>query len=114
MPDIISPAHAHALLQKGALLIDIREPGEFAGESIPGSENMPLSSIATRKVEAGGKEVVFLCKSGARTQMNMAVLGKVGGQQSHIMQGGIMAWKSAGFATQSSAAPRKGLFGLFG
>ena len=40
----IGPAELKALLDQGeALVIDVREPGEFAAEHIAGAVNLPLS-----------------------------------------------------------------------
>ena len=33
------------LMANGAVIIDVRNPGEFAGGAAPGSENIPLATI---------------------------------------------------------------------
>ena len=44
MSNTISPIEAKRLIEeKGALLVDIREPDEFARERIEGARLMPLS-----------------------------------------------------------------------
>jgi len=92
----ISPARAKELTDQGAILIDIREAGEFASESIPGARNHPLSRLGHAALDAPGPVVVFLCKSGARTRMNAAALRSCVEAEAYILDGGIDAWKAAG------------------
>lgn len=35
-------------ISKGAVIIDVRSPGEFAGEDIEGSKNIPLGEISNK------------------------------------------------------------------
>ena len=92
----ITAAEAKQLVDGGALLVDVREANEYAGENIPGARNEPLSSIGRSPI-AGASAVVFHCKSGARTRMNAAALAGSTDAQAYIMDGGIEAWKAAGF-----------------
>jgi rhodanese-related sulfurtransferase len=48
----ITPAEAAALAAKGARIIDVREPDEFARRHIAGAVNAPLSRLD--RVDAGG------------------------------------------------------------
>ena len=109
----ISAVTAKGLQQEGATLVDIREPGEFAAQSIPGSRNVPLSTIANAKLEMQGKKVIFLCRSGARTTANAAALSRLAGPGAQVMQGGLMGWASAGLPTESNAPKRGGIFSWF-
>ena len=36
------------LLDKGAVIIDVRSPGEFSGGHVKGSKNIPLQSIESQ------------------------------------------------------------------
>ena len=84
------------LVDGGALLVDIREDHEYDDENIPGARNEPLSRIAGVEI-SGAPAVVFHCKSGARTRMNAAALAASTGADVYILDGGIEAWKAAGF-----------------
>ena len=101
---IISPERAVELVKAGAVLIDIRETAEHAGENIPGARHHALSQIdAQHPVQAGDKVLVFHCKSGARTKMNAGRLAASAGQcEAYILGGGIEAWKSAGLPTSAN------------
>lgn len=92
----IDAREAKRLVDGGALLVDVREANEHAGESIPGARNAPLSGIAGAAL-GGVPAVVFHCKSGARTRMNAAALASCTDADVYILDGGIEAWKAAGF-----------------
>ena len=105
---------AKGLQNEGAVLIDIREPSEFAAQSIPGSRNVPLSALANAKMDVQGAKVIFLCRSGARTSANDMALSRLGGPGAQVLQGGLLGWASVGLPTESNAPARKGFFGIFG
>ena len=46
---------------------------------------------------SGAPAVVFHCKSGARTRMNAAALAACTDAEVYILDGGIEAWKAAGY-----------------
>lgn len=50
----------------GALLLDVREPDEYASGHIPGSLNYPLSTLQSSLPEKGHPLFVY-CHSGARS-----------------------------------------------
>ncbi|MFM8747380.1 MAG: rhodanese-like domain-containing protein [Aestuariivirga sp.] len=92
----VTAAEARRLAAQGALLVDIREPGEYLGENIPGALNAPLSRLGETPVGAAAA-VVFYCKSGARTRMNAEALAASTDAEAYILDGGIEAWKAAGY-----------------
>ena len=92
----ITAAQAKTLVDGGALLVDVREVNEYTDENIPGAKNAPLSRIAGEKIE-GAPAVVFHCKSGARTRMNALALARCTDAEVYILDGGIEAWKAAGY-----------------
>ena len=56
-----------AELKSGAcILVDVREPQEYAAGHIPGAVNQPLSRFNPGRLPTG-KPVVLVCKSGARS-----------------------------------------------
>ncbi|MGE5548585.1 MAG: rhodanese-like domain-containing protein [Solirubrobacterales bacterium] len=89
-----------------AVLIDVREPNEYAAEHIPGATNIPLSAFDPAKVPVpeAGRKLVIHCRSGARCGMAAARMVMAGYQgEINRMQGGLFGWKSAGGATRSGA-----------
>ncbi len=92
----ISPADAKLLIDRGAVLIDIRDLDEHARERIPAARNRPLSKLREGSVGEGASAIVFHCKSGNRTRMNAPPLAKAASVDAFILDGGIEAWKKAG------------------
>lgn len=70
-----------ALVSNGALVIDVRTPGEFASGAIEGAINIPYDQIAGR---IGGVEpdtnrvIIVYCRSGARSDAAMKSLEQIG------------------------------------
>lgn len=81
-----------------AVLIDIRETDEHAREHILGARLAPLSAIDAHDFDRDHDKIaVFHCKSGMRTQANAAKLLGRGFREAYYLDGGIEAWKRAGF-----------------
>lgn len=97
----ISAVEAHSLLQKNAVLVDVREPYEIAAERITGSVELPLSQLARGKPAnlPQDKAIVFYCASGARTRSNAVALASLANGEAYNLVGGIAGWKRAGFQT---------------
>ncbi len=86
-----------------AVLIDIRESDEHAREHILGARLAPLSAIDTHDFDRDhGKAAVFHCKSGMRTQANAARLLARGFREAYFLDGGIEAWKAAGYGVHAN------------
>ena len=70
----------NALLEKGAVIIDVRTAGEYANGHIKGSKNIPLDIINGRVAELkkAGKPVITVCRSGARSGMAKGILASGG------------------------------------
>ncbi|CAJ1970343.1 unnamed protein product [Cylindrotheca closterium] len=58
-----------AALKQGAMIVDVRSPGEFAGGHATGAVNYPLGGLASKMdtLKQTGKPVVFCCASGGRS-----------------------------------------------
>jgi len=94
----LEPAEVQALLNQGALLVDVREADEHARERIPGAVNRPLAGLAS--LDVGDRPVIYHCRSGMRTQAHAGPLAEAaGGNDCYILAGGIDAWRKAGLPT---------------
>lgn len=91
----ISPAEAAARMKTGAVLVDIREPDEYARERIDGALSRPLSRFERARFHAPNG-VIFHCKSGGRTHANAAQLAAAADCEAFVLEGGIDRWRAAG------------------
>jgi phage shock protein E len=77
----ISPKDAHDLLSKGALVIDVRSPGEFNSGHLARAINIPLDEIefsAPRHVHDKNQALLLHCQSGMRSSMAKKKLNALG------------------------------------
>jgi len=99
---VISVEEAYALLQADeAVLIDVREAGEFAAARIDGAVLAPLSempAIWQALTFPAGKTIIVQCLKGGRSAQVCAFVGPTGpdGQAVVNLTGGIQAWHAAG------------------
>jgi rhodanese-related sulfurtransferase len=100
----LTPAAAADLVRRGrAVLVDVREPDEIAREAIPGAIAAPLSALETADLAAAaGREVIFTCRSGARTAAHCERLAARVAGPAHVLEGGLTGWKAAGLPTRTN------------
>jgi phage shock protein E len=69
-----------ALQAQGAVIIDVRTPGEFSGGHIHGSINIPVDSIRSKinDLKKKGKPVITCCASGMRSGSATSILKDAG------------------------------------
>ncbi|ADB38700.1 rhodanese-like domain-containing protein [Spirosoma linguale] len=62
-------ANIQDILSDGAVLIDVRSPGEFAGGHVKGAVNIPLDQVDARiaQIKRYNKPIVLCCASGMRS-----------------------------------------------
>lgn len=94
-----------------AILVDVREVGEFNEEYIPRSQLFPMSNLDPHVLPRGdGKKVVFHCKGGRRSEsVASRWASHTGSPDAYFMKGGIEAWKKAGFSTLSNLTHSKNI-----
>jgi len=97
----LSPREVQDDLAAGRLLlIDVREPAEFAAERIHGALNFPLSTFDPLALpKADDRSIVFSCGSGKRSAMAVERSRKAGHRIDAHLAGGLLAWKAAGLPT---------------
>jgi glyoxylase-like metal-dependent hydrolase (beta-lactamase superfamily II)/rhodanese-related sulfurtransferase len=80
------------------LLLDVREPAELTSQlgAIEGVVNIPIGSLAARLKELesyADREIVVVCRSGARATTGAQILMKTGFKNIAVLQGGMLAWR---------------------
>jgi rhodanese-related sulfurtransferase len=80
------------LVAKGAMIIDVRTKGEFAGGHIRGSINIPVDQLGKNlnKIKDKSRIVITCCASGARSSSAKSILKSNG--YSNVHNGG--SWQS--------------------
>jgi rhodanese-related sulfurtransferase len=90
-----SEGEGRALVQQGALLLDVRTPGEFASGHVQGAVNVPVQELeqkwASLKVPQD-RPVVIYCRSGARSARAKTMLEAMG-QKKVVDIGPMPDWK---------------------
>ena len=96
----VSPAQATLLINReDAMVLDVREPAEYAGGHIPKALPIPLGQLSKRLDELQrfkDKPIVVVCRSGNRSANACGILKKNEFPQVLNLSGGMSAWEQAG------------------
>ena len=89
-----------------AVLIDISEPAEYAAGHAMGARSVPLSGLETSRELPKNKSlpVVVVCANGSRAPRAVATLKKLGFANTHVLAGGLNAWRAANLPVEKTAA----------
>ncbi len=101
----LSPADVKARLDAGqAILLDIREPDEFARSHVPGARSQPLSGWEAAHLTVDpDADVIFTCRSGMRTAGACDRLAARVAGEAYVLAGGLDAWTKAGLPVETDA-----------
>jgi rhodanese-related sulfurtransferase len=91
----------HLINREDALVVDVRDPGEYGAGHILGAKNVPLSRLDDGEL-AKRKErpVIVYCDSGERAGKALSALKKQGFARVVNLSGGIGAWQQAGLPVE--------------
>lgn len=97
---LVSPVEATMLINReDAVVIDVRDQGEFTQGHIPNARHLPLGDLARRIGELEklkDRPLVLCCASGARSANALAQLKKAGFEKLYNLRGGFFEWEKAG------------------
>jgi len=103
----INVREAQARAEKGVLFVDVRTEDEVK-ELACDVKNIVYIPLATLEANLDkitkDKEVILVCRSGVRSNQAASLLIKNAYTKIANMEGGIMAWSEAGFATLKNGA----------
>ena len=93
----VSPSEASGAAATGALIVDVREPDEFATVRLEGAALLPMSTFGERHVELPkDRPLLVMCHVGGRSAAATAYLIRSGWTNATNVAGGIDAWERAG------------------
>jgi len=101
IPSIFPRDAAAAVEREGALIVDVRELGEFITERAPGVALVPLSEFVARHQELPkDRPLLMVCAAGSRSASATMYLLQNGWTDVRNVTGGMMAWAAAGLPTK--------------
>jgi hydroxyacylglutathione hydrolase len=96
-PTLDLPGAPGWLREHDALVIDVREPSEYAAGHIPGAISVPQADLATRLDEIPReRDVLLACAGGMRSLEAARFLRGLGYERTTNLAGGTLGWKAAG------------------
>lgn len=107
-PEVVAQDVAFALMQhQGAVVVDVREPHEYAAGHIPGAYNIPKDTVLTNADLTALKDqqipIMVYCRSGGRAGDVLDAMDEAG--FSYVMNiGGVLTWPY-GLTTEPTAKP---------
>lgn len=91
----------HLINREDALVIDVRDPGEYGAGHILGAKNHPLSRLGDADVvKRKDRPVIVYCDTGDRASKALALLKKQGVNRVVNLSGGIRSWQQAGLPVE--------------
>jgi len=89
--DRVDGAKAHALVNSGAQLVDVRSADEYADKHIEGAINVPVDAIASHDFGGKDKPLVLYCTRGGRSEKAAETLRASGYTHVYVL-GPMSAW----------------------
>lgn len=84
-------------------ILDVRQPGEYEQEHIPGAKLIPLPKLSDSLTElTADKPTIVYCAIGGRSRVAAQLLSGRGFNEVYNLKGGIKAWNGA-----KAAGPRE-------
>jgi rhodanese-related sulfurtransferase len=86
--------------------INVCTPDEYAAKHIKKVKSLPLDELTSRYTELKDKKTIYIhCRSGNRSKRAIETLEQLGVRAELVnVEGGMMAWESAGFKTASTSS----------
>ena len=88
-----------------AVLIDVSDVAEFANGHAAGAKSIPLAKLETTSDLPKNKALplVVVCPTGTRSARAVAILKKLGFENSRALAGGLAAWREANLPLEKAA-----------
>jgi rhodanese-related sulfurtransferase len=91
----VTAADAVRLINKGALVIDVRKPEEFESGHIVNARNVPLDRMQQGEVHKQKSKILLaVCADGSTSGRAAGHLRKAGYENAFSLKGGIAGWRA--------------------
>ena len=98
---VVDARGAKRMSDDGALLLDVREVGEYQSGHAPGALHIPYEQLAERIGEIPrAREIVVYCAAGVRSSLAASLLARTGLDPVNL-RGGFSSWQHAGLPTEA-------------
>jgi rhodanese-related sulfurtransferase len=90
------------------VVLDVRERDEYRAGHIPGAQLLPRGQLELRvnkELPDPTRRIVTCCELGRISTLAAATLRQMGFQRATALDGGMQAWREAGYPTRSGEAP---------
>jgi len=105
----VGAREANALVERGALLLDVREPDEWRAGHAPQASLLPMGQVAARRGDLPrDRRIVVVCRSGGRSAAVTGAL-RAWGFDAVNLSGGMCAWNLAGLPVVTPGPDTDGL-----
>ena len=95
----LSPSEVHAMVEGGALLVDVRFPDEYEGQHVEGAINIPALDLRTRHPELpADRPLIVMCQTGQRSSLACSLLKRASVAGVHNAAGGYTGYTAAGYS----------------
>jgi rhodanese-related sulfurtransferase len=104
-PHVTPQQATHLINREDALVVDVREPGEFGAGHVLGAKNVPLARIeegANDLAKRKDKPLIVYCDTGSRAGKALGALKKQGFERVVNLNGGLGAWQQAGLPVEKA------------
>ncbi len=99
----VTASEAAARVERGAMLLDVREPEEWEAGHAAGAVWIPLGTLGDRVGEVpAGQAVVCVCRIGGRSAKATEFL-LASGRDAVNLIGGMQAWAASGLPVETDA-----------
>lgn len=99
----VSLLQAIQMINQGkTVILDVREPAEFATGHVKEARNIPLKELPKRVGELEkfkSKPLIVVCSSGVQSSKATAQLKSAGFNEVYGLSGGLAAWRAQGLPT---------------
>jgi rhodanese-related sulfurtransferase len=99
----VSLLQATQMINQGkTVILDVRDPTEFAAGHVREAKNIPLKELPKRVGELDkfkSKSVIVVCGSGVQSSKATTQLKSAGFNEAYSLNGGLAAWQAQGLPT---------------